>query len=90
MVDPHGAGERLPNGWCVALTLQVSGALALLVAVAAPGKPLRWTVARAHAPREGRLSVVGLPAPLDEAHPAWAALIRGVRERLGQLQAGGS
>ncbi|KPV50999.1 hypothetical protein SE17_23715, partial [Kouleothrix aurantiaca] len=86
LVDPQGAIERLPNGWCVALTLQVSGALALLVAVAAPGKPLRWAVARALAPREGRLPVASLPVPLNEEHPSWPALIRGVQERMNILQ----
>ncbi len=90
LVDPQGAIERLPNGWCVALTLQVNLQPALLIAVAAPDRPLRWTVARARAPREGRLSVVGLPFPLDDAHPAWKALIRGIRERLSQLQPEGS
>lgn len=86
LVEPHGAVEHLPQGWCVALTLQVSLQPALLIAVAAPDRPLRWAVARALAPHHGRLPVASLPAPLDDTHPAWAALIRGVRERINHLQ----
>lgn len=86
VVTPQGVVEALPYGWCVALTLQVNLQPALLIVVAAPDRSLRWAVARALAPREGRLPVASLPVPLNEEHPSWPALIRGVQERMNILQ----